>query len=111
MKKLLVLLLAVLMLAALTACGDKSPAEPSEENSTVACTHENTSFKEIKAPTCTEKGLTHKVCDDCEAVLEENESNAVGHVWSPREDENGNRYMACGICGEKFDDAAVVPGA
>ena len=49
--------------------------------------------------------------DDCGEVLEQNESNAVGHVWSPRKDENGQNYMACGICGQTFDNAAVVPGA
>ena len=68
-------------------------------------------MSEVKTPTCTEKGLTQKVCDDCGEVLEQNESNAVGHVWSPRKDENGETYMACGICGQTFDNAAVVPGA
>lgn len=108
MKKLLAIVLAVLMLGALCACGEESPAE---ESSTVTCSHENTAFKEIKAPTCTEKGLTQKVCTDCDAVIEENESNAVGHVWSPSFDADGNMSMICGICGQAFDNADVVPGA
>lgn len=119
MKKLFALLLAVLMLCALCACGEEAPTTSTPEESTVACAHEHCDFKETKTPTCTEKGLTQKVCTDCGAVLEETESPAVGHVWSPQRDESGmplkdadgNVMMACGICGQAFGDAAVVPGA
>ena len=111
MKKLFTLLLALLMLGTLCACGEETPETSTPEESSVACTHEHVSFSEVKVPTCTEKGLTQKVCDDCAAVLEETQSPAVGHVWAPKRGDDGSVTVACGLCGQVFDNAEVVPGA
>ena len=103
MKKPICVAAAVLCLLALTACKE----EPSETTEPVECLHENIDYVEQKAPTCTEDGLTRKVCLDCGAVLEENPSAAVGHVWTISFDDEGNAHEVCAICG--YDPSADAP--
>lgn len=58
-------------------------------------------------PTCTEKGITTQVCDECGFVVSQSELPALGHLWelteeSDEAEENGhifNTYV-CYTCGE-----------
>lgn len=45
-----------------------------------ACQHTNTEYSIEKAATCTEKGLSSKLCSDCGAVLESLELSTVAHT-------------------------------
>lgn len=52
------------------------------------CDHINTHTEIAIAPTCTEKGLEKKICDDCGDLVSETELAALGHTWKLTETEN-----------------------
>lgn len=100
MKKRLVLLLAVLMLLCLTACGENG-AESSNSTTEPVHTH-NYSSTEIPA-TCTEKGLETFSCPCGDTYTEE--IPATGHTWGDWArktyafiDKAGSEERVCSVC-------------
>ena len=55
-----------------------------------ACNHESTHEVITLEPTCTEKGTTTQVCDNCGFVVSETELPAKGHSFETVEKEDKN---------------------
>lgn len=75
-----------------------------------SCEHNSTSLVVKVAPTCIDKGISQEVCDDCGAVISENEVNALGHSYETIEtvdntDEDGHIYTTekCTRCNDIKD--------
>ena len=70
------------------------------------CLHNNTTETVTVAPTCTEKGMSVLVCDDCGVTLKETELAATGHIYELVEEEDASesdghiyQYYTCTACG------------
>ncbi len=65
-----------------------------------------------KEPTCTKKGLGHKECTKCNAVIEDNiEVDALGHKYTkevtkePTTTKKGVMTYTCLVCGHKYKES------
>lgn len=70
-----------------------------------ACNHESTHEVITLKPTCTEKGTTTQVCDNCGFVVSETELPAKGHSFETVEKEDNTstdghiyEYQQCTVC-------------
>lgn len=91
MKKAISLLLALLMMLALCACGtgDMENTEPSDiQQGTVDTTEGTTCLHNYIPATCEEPAI----CSVCGAT----EGYALGHIWS---DATYDSPMMCDVCG------------
>ena len=61
-----------------------------------ACTHENTTT--TNTATCTENGVITVTCDDCDEVVSEEASSALGHTAGAAADCENDQ--TCTVCGE-----------
>ena len=87
--------------------GSDTPDEP------VECVHQFSDWAEIKAPTCTEKGLKTRTCTLCWS----SESEAIdapghgGEEWIVDVDATcttpGTKHLPCQVCGETLETATI----
>lgn len=103
---------------AVTICGHKSStAETFATKYNYAfksiddCEHINTHTETTIAATCTEKGLDSVICDDCNAVVSQTETNALNHDWLIQDtldntevDGHIYTYSKCSRCEETKDE-------
>ena len=62
--------------------------------------------EKFSEPTCAERGVTLKICEDCGYVKYEYEA-ALGHKYQVLQENNGLYTMKCDVCGD--ETTAVVP--
>ena len=105
--KIITLMLSfVLLLPYVTACGD--------DQGTSACTHQTTESRVISDPTCTDAGITHKICTSCGQTAEIISTPAVEHTasdWIVGSNatclSNGLKYKKCTVCGEILENEII----
>lgn len=75
------------------------------------CEHDDTEEVIIKAPTCTEKGKMHEICEECKAVVDDERLPALGHsyVWRDYQDATCTEqgwygHEICENCGDGYVD-------
>ncbi len=103
MKKVVIaILLIILAIFALSACGGDDPKE---------CTHQNLKITEGRRPTCTKKGLTEgKTCLDCGKVLQTQESiKKIDHDYelissTPACTSEGEALYRCSDCNDEYTE-------
>lgn len=73
-----------------------------------SCEHTSTHEVITLEPTCTEKGTTTQVCDECGFVVSEAELPAKGHTYETVEKEDNTaidghtyEYQKCSVCGDE----------
>ncbi len=102
----------------ITVCGHKASTAESFATqynyafkSIDACEHLNTHTEITVAATCTEKGLDSVICNDCNAVVSQTETRALGHDWQIQDtlDNTGvdghiYTYSKCSRCPETKDE-------
>lgn len=100
-KKLLALLLCLLMVFAIAACGDDAGKDDDEEEGPslnagdADCEHVWTEWEITKENSCTKKGTQYRKCEEC-GKEEEEELLAYGHVFYGSECETcGKAAIEC----------------
>ncbi len=107
MKKLLVLLLALVLLGCLAACQESTPTEPQGTTTAPSTTqtpttvHTHSYTETVTAPTCTAKGYTTYTCA-CGDSYSENEVAALGHDYSVVLDSTA-KAASCAEVGKAAD--------
>ncbi len=76
-------------------CGDKSD---NKKGDPPPCTHEITVERELRAPTCTDDGLSEYVCKECKTVVGQKTVEAIGHDYSQAEDSGKCKTCNAVIC-------------
>lgn len=73
------------------------------------CEHDDTEEVIIKAPTCTEKGKMHEICEECKAVVDDERLPALGHNYVYRDyqdatctEEGWYGHEICENCGDGY---------
>ena len=92
----------------------QTDSEKNNENKEVS-SHEHTwkeDLEKSKKPTCTEKGYTYYLCDECKETKKE-EIKATGHKFDDWKNVNDVKERKCKICGfteqEKLSKAKTTP--
>lgn len=121
MKRIIALILALLLVFYMAACGKDTPDTPvtdnpetesteSTENTTEAteCPHNFVADKTVD-PTCEKEGYTLYICVLCEETEERDKTEKLEHTYTshvtpPTTSEKGYTTHTCEVCGYSYED-------
>ena len=122
MKRIIALILALLLVFSMAACGKDTPDAPVTENpetestestteptpEVTECPHNFVADKTVD-PTCEKEGYTLYVCALCEATEERDKTEKLEHTYTsqvtpPTTSEKGYTTHTCEVCGHSYQD-------
>ena len=122
MKKLIVMILALLLVFSMAACDKDTPDKPVTENpetestestteptpEVTECPHNFVADKTVD-PTCEKEGYTLYICALCEATEERDKTEKLEHTYTsqvtpPTTSEKGYTTHTCEVCGHSYQD-------
>lgn len=122
MKRIIALILALLLVFSMAACGKDTPDKPVTENpetestestteptpEVTECPHNFVADKTVD-PTCEKEGYTLYICALCEATEERDKTEKLEHTYTsqvtpPTTSEKGYTTHTCEVCGHSYQD-------
>lgn len=123
MKKLIVMILALLLVFSMAACGKDTPDAPVTENpetestesiteptpEVTECPHNFVADKTVD-PTCEKEGYTLYICALCEETEERDKTEKLEHAYAsqvtpPTTEKQGFTTHTCEVCGHSYEDS------
>ena len=122
MKRIIALILALLLVFSMAACGKDTPDAPVTENpetestestteptpEVTECPHNFVADKTVD-PTCEKEGYTLYICALCEETEERDKTEKLEHAYAsqvtpPTTEKQGFTTHTCEVCGHSYED-------